>query len=145
RLGSAQKNGALRGAVLDVAAAQETGAAAPDGVGRTVAPAETSVDEQFAAAFRSWGLDVDATPESEGGARLGAEPAVVVPELIAALDGWMLERRRLNRPEAQWRRLFRIAEQMDRSERHKWLRALLVGESPPRAASAAGFVRTVPS
>src|SRR5262249_60119410 len=71
---------------------------------------------------------------------LGAEPAVVTQELIAALDGWMLERRRLKRPEAQWRRLFRVAERLDRSDRQRRLRALLVGESPPRAEVVAGLV-----
>jgi Flp pilus assembly protein TadD len=33
-----------------------------------------------------------------------------------------------------------VAEQLDRSERHRWLRALLAGESRPRAASVAGLV-----
>src|SRR4029077_8822183 len=116
------------------------GVYAPDEAGRMAAPAQPSVDEQYAAAFRRWGLDVDATAEADVVARLGAEPDAVVPELIAALDGWMLERRRLKRPEAEWRRLFRVAEQLDRGERHRWLRTLLVGESPPRAASVAGFV-----
>jgi tetratricopeptide (TPR) repeat protein len=69
----------------------------------------------------------------------------VVQELIAALDGWMLERRRLKRPEAEWRRLYRVADQLDRSQRRRWLRSLLVGASPPRAASVAGLVGTGPS
>jgi serine/threonine-protein kinase len=140
RLRQATRNGALREAVLDVAAPQEAGAYAPDEAGHMAAPAQPSVDEQYAAAFRRWGLDVDGTPEDEVVARLGAEPDAVVPEFIAALDGWMLERRRLNRPEAQWRRLFRVAEQLDRSERHRWLRTLLVEKSPPHATSVAGFL-----
>jgi serine/threonine-protein kinase len=144
RLGRAKKNRALREAVLDVAAPQEAGASALDEADRRAAPAQPSVDEQYAAAFRRWGLDVDGTPEAQVVARLAAEPDAVVGELIAALDGWMLERRRLNRPEAQWRRLFRVAEQLDRSEPHRWLRTLLVGESPPRAASVAGLVGTGP-
>jgi serine/threonine-protein kinase len=142
RLRRAKKNGALREAVLDVAAPQEAGAYAPDEAGRRAAPAQPSVDDQYAAAFRRWGLDVDGTVEAEEVARLGAEPDAVVQELVAALDGWMLERRRLKRPEAQWRRLFRVAEQLDRSEQRRWLRALLVGESPPRATSVAGLVAT---
>jgi serine/threonine-protein kinase len=142
RLGRAKANGALREAVLDVAAPQDDVADAPGESGRTAAPAQPSADEQYAAAFRRWGLDVDGTPEDEVVARLGAEPDAVVQELIAALDGWMLERRRLGRPEPAWRRLSRVAEQLDRSERRRWLRALLVGESPPRAASVAGFVAT---
>ena len=83
---------------------------------------------------------MDGTAEADVVAKLGAEPDVVVQELAAALDSWMLERRRLKRPEAEWRRLFRVAEQLDRSERHRWLRALLAGESRPRAASVAGLV-----
>jgi tetratricopeptide (TPR) repeat protein len=62
-----------------------------------------------------------------------------VQELIAALDGWMLERLRRQRPEAEWRRLFRVAERLDRSEQRRRLRALLVGESPPRAEVVAGL------
>jgi serine/threonine-protein kinase len=142
RLGRAKRNSALREAVLDMAAPQEAGADAAEEAGRLAAPAQPSVDEQYAAAFRRWGLDVDGTAEAEVVARLGAEPDAVVPELIAALDGWMLERRRRKRPEAEWRRLFRVAEQLDRSARHRWLRTLLIGESPPRAASVAGFVAT---
>src|SRR5262245_11317010 len=65
RLGRAKRNSALREAVLDVAAPQEAGADAPDEAGRRAAPAQPSVDEQYAAAFRRWGLDVDATPEAE--------------------------------------------------------------------------------
>jgi tetratricopeptide (TPR) repeat protein len=142
RLGRAKKNGALREAVLDVAAPLDTGPYAPDEPGRMAAPAQASVDEQYAAAFRRWGLDIDGTAEAEVVARLGAEPDAVVSDLIAALDGWMLERRRKKRPEAEWRRLFRVAERLDRSERRRWLRMLLVGESPPRAASVAGLVGT---
>src|SRR5262249_61423586 len=86
-----------------------------------------------------WGLDVDATTEAEVLARLCAEPDAMLPELIAALDGWMLERNRRNRTEAEWRRLFRVAEQLDRSARQRWLRTLLVGQSPPRPASVAAL------
>jgi serine/threonine-protein kinase len=142
RLGRAKNNRALLEAVLDVAVPPEAGADAPDEAGLKAAPAQPSVDEQYAAAFRRWGLDVDGTAEAEVIARLGAEPEVVVQELIAALDGWMLERRRRKRPEAEWRRLFRVAEQLDRSARHRGVRTLLVGEAPPRPASVAGLVGT---
>src|SRR5262249_20747162 len=78
--------------------------------------------------------------------RLRAEPDVVVQELIAALDSWMLERRgqlasrERKRPEEPWRRLYRIADQLDRSDRRRRLRALLVGGLPPRAEWVAGLV-----
>lgn len=137
RLNRGKKNVALREAVLDVATPEEVIRFSRDEAGRMAVSAQPSVDEQYAAAFRRWGLDVDGTPESEVLARLGAEPDAMVPELIAALDGWMLERRRRKRPEAEWRRLFRVAEQLDRSARHRWLRTLLVGEAPPRPASVA--------
>jgi Flp pilus assembly protein TadD len=103
---------------------------------------EPSVDEQYAAAFRRWGLDVDGTSEDEVVERLGKEPQVVLQELIAALDAWMMERRRRGRPEAEWRRLFRVAEQLDQNKRHGRLRAWLVPPSPMRADTVAGFVAT---
>src|SRR5262249_43470641 len=56
--------------------------------------AEPSADEQFRAAFRAWGLDVDATPTAEAARRLRARPAAVVAEVVAALDEWAAERRR---------------------------------------------------
>jgi serine/threonine-protein kinase len=139
RLERAQKNRALTEAVLDVSDLQETREYLPDAESRLVGLARLSVDEQYAAAFRRWGLDVDGTPEAEVVKRLGAEPEVVVQELIAALDNWMLERQQL-RPEGQWRRLHRVAEQLDRSDHRRRLRALLVGESPPRPESLAGLV-----
>src|SRR5262249_34212432 len=44
------------------------------------------------------------------------------------------------RPEAPWRPLFRIADQLDRSDRRCRLRALLVDGLPPRAEWVAGLV-----
>src|SRR5262245_37399059 len=138
RLERAQKNRALMEAVLDVSAPQETWTAHRDEADPLMVLAQPSADEQYADAFRRWGLDVDATAEEEVVGRLGAEPAVVVQELIAALDAWTVERRR-QRPEAEWRRLFRVAQRLDRNEQHRPLRALLVGESPPPAEVVAGL------
>jgi serine/threonine-protein kinase len=137
RLGRARKNRALLEAVLDVSAPVESSVYTHDEAGRVALPAQLSVDEQYAAAFRRWGLDVDSAAEAEAVARLSAEPPIVEQELIAALDGWMMERRRRKRPEAEWRRLFRVAEQLDRNERHRQLRALLI-EGRARAATLAG-------
>src|SRR5262249_58248850 len=106
--------------------------------GRMVRLVQPSVDEQYAAAFLRWGLDVDGTAEAEVVARLGREPDVVVQELIAGLDAWMLERRRQKRPEAQWQHLLRVAEQLDSSERHRRVRGWLHGGSPPPPGGAAG-------
>jgi serine/threonine-protein kinase len=137
RLGRAKKNRDLLEALLDVPGLQETGDFTYDKPHRMMNLAQPSLDEQYAAAFRLWGLEVDGTAEDQVVARLRAEPDAVVDELIAALDSWMLERRRRKSPEAGWRRLFRLAERLDRSERHRRLRTLLVGESPARAASVA--------
>jgi serine/threonine-protein kinase len=142
RLRRAQRNRALLEALLEVSGPQETGACTSDGTGRLLVLAQPGVDEQYAAAFRRWGLDVDRTAEAEVVARLGAEPAPVVQELVAGLDGWMMERRRQKRPEGQWRRLFRVADRLDRSARRRRLRMLLVGEAPPHAAGVAGLVGT---
>jgi serine/threonine-protein kinase len=139
RLERAKKNRALLDAVLDVSGPQETRPDTPDGAGLLRVLNLPSADEQYAAGFRRWGLDMDRMAEAEVVERLRAEPDVVVQELIAALDGWMMERRR-GRPQAQWRRLFRIAEQLDRSDRHHRLRALLVDGLPPRAEWVAGLV-----
>jgi serine/threonine-protein kinase len=54
---------------------------------------QPSADEQFAAAFRAWGLEVDRTPTAEAAARLQARPATLVTEVVAALDEWANERR----------------------------------------------------
>jgi serine/threonine-protein kinase len=137
RLERAKNRGALLKALLDVS---ETTSQRRGEVAATAAPAQPSVDEQYAAAFRRWGLDVDGTPEAEVVARLRAEPDVAVQELIAALDGWMLERRREKRPVAQWRRLFRVADRLDRSGLHRRLRALLAGGAPPRPESVTGLL-----
>jgi serine/threonine-protein kinase len=139
RLGRAQKNRDLMEAVLDVGAPQETDTYVGDKAGRLMVLAHPSVDEQYAAAFRRWGLDVDGTAEDEVVARLGTEPAVVTQELIAALDNWALERRRQKRPEAEWQRLLRVAERLDPGEEHRRLRGLLFKGSLPRAEAVAGL------
>jgi eukaryotic-like serine/threonine-protein kinase len=139
RVEQAIRNRALMEAVLDVAG-QETFNLSRETTDAVLALAQPSADEQYADAFRRWGLDVDSGAEADVVKRLGAEPLPVVQELIAALDAWMMERRRQKRPEAEWRRLFRVADRLDPSDRHRQLRAVLVGESPPYAASVAGMV-----
>jgi serine/threonine-protein kinase len=142
----AENNRTLLEALLDVSAPQEIGTQRRGEAVGAVAPAQPSADEQYAAAFRRWGLDVGSAPEDEVVARLATEPDAVVQELIAALDGWMMARRgraasrERKRPEEQWRRLNRIAETLDRTGRHRRLRALLAGGSPPRPESVAGLL-----
>jgi eukaryotic-like serine/threonine-protein kinase len=138
RLGRATRNRVLLEAVLDISAPQEGDTVARVGDGRGPA-AGPGPDQQYADAFRRWGLDVDAAPEAEAVARLRAEPDAVVAEVVAALDRWTLDRRRRTRPEAEWRRLYRVADQLDPSRRHRRLRALLAGNAPPGPASVAGL------
>jgi hypothetical protein len=108
RLVRARKNAALMAALADISAPRETRRYAPGESGRVMAVAEPSVEEQYAAAFRRWGVDVDRTPEAELVARLQQEPEPVRQEVLAGLDAWMLERRRKKAPEARWRRLVRV-------------------------------------
>jgi tetratricopeptide (TPR) repeat protein len=75
--------------------------------------AEPTADEQFAAAFRRWGLDVDGTAPSEAAALLKTRPAVVVTEVVAALDEWASEMRQQAKPKAEWQRLDDLAAALD--------------------------------
>jgi serine/threonine-protein kinase len=140
RLARANKNQALLDAVLDVLAPLETVAYFHDVAG--VTPDPPSLEEHYAAAFRRWGLDVDGTTEADMFAQLRQEPAVYQQELVAALDAWMLERRLRGSPEADWRRLLRLSDRLDRNPRNRRLRAWLVGEAPLRPDTVAGLVAT---
>src|SRR5262249_29865706 len=138
RVERAKKNHLLRQTLLDVSVPQETGSVSRGKVSRLPALGLPSVDRQYAEAFHLWGLDVDGSAEDEVVERMSAEPNVVVQEMIAALDSWMMERR--GRRGAEWHRLFRIADRLDSSERRRRLRALLAGELPPRAEWVAGLI-----
>jgi hypothetical protein len=140
RLDRARKNRTLLGAVLDVSAPQETRTYARNQAGQMLALFQPSGDEQYAAAFGDWGLDMEGTAEAEVVEQLRREPDVVLHEVIAGLDAWMMERRLLNRPEAEWRRLVRVADELDRDDRRRRLRAVLAGGSPPRVETVAGLV-----
>jgi serine/threonine-protein kinase len=139
RLERARNNRTLLDAVLDVSVSSEIPRYATERVDRILAHAQPSADEQYAAAFLRWGLDVDRVPEDEVVARLRQEPDAVIQELIAGLDAWMLERRAIRRPDAEWRRLFRVADQLDHGDRSRRLRGLLADASPRQAANAAGL------
>jgi tetratricopeptide (TPR) repeat protein len=143
RLGRARKNAALMAALADISAPRETPRYATDESGLAVAVAEPSVEEQYAAAFRRWGVDVDRTPEAELVARFQSEPEPLRQEVIAGLDAWMLERRKQKAPEARWRRLLGLAGRLDRSPVRRRLRALLSGGLPPHPTTVAGVVGTV--
>jgi tetratricopeptide (TPR) repeat protein len=108
-----------------------------------MALAQPSPDEQYAAAFRAWGWDGTGAPERLAD-RLRDQPERVVQEVLTGLDGWMLERRRAKRPEAEWRRLLQLAGRLDRSDRRWQLRAFLVGDAPPPVRGVAGLVGPAP-
>jgi tetratricopeptide (TPR) repeat protein/tRNA A-37 threonylcarbamoyl transferase component Bud32 len=70
-------------------------------------------DEEYAAAFRDYGVDLDALPVEEAAARIRRRPAVVAAELVGALDDWAAERRLRGRPVADWGKLLAVAQQAD--------------------------------
>jgi tetratricopeptide (TPR) repeat protein len=140
RLERAKKNRRLLDALLDISIPHETRSYQVDASGHMIALARPSVDEQYATAFQRWGLDVDGTEEAEVIARLGQEPDVVVQEAIAGLDGWMMDRRRRHPLEPGWRRLYRIAEQLDGQATRRQLRALLVEGAAPTPEAVAGLL-----
>jgi tetratricopeptide (TPR) repeat protein len=144
RLARAERNRALLLALLDVAAPQETRAYKSDGAGVAMPLPQPSVEEQFAAAFRRWGLDLDGTAEAEVVARLGDEPEALRQGAVAGLDAWMLERLRKKHPEGEWRRLYRLAERLDESEQRRQLRTLLVEGGAPRTEAVAGLAGVWP-
>jgi eukaryotic-like serine/threonine-protein kinase len=111
-----------------------------DAKGLLVALAEPSADEQFAAAFRDWGLDVDAVPLAEAEARLKGRPPAVVTEVVAALDQWADERRRRRQPRKEWQRVEELADALDGpNSRRRQLRAILAGGRLP-AERALGWL-----
>jgi serine/threonine-protein kinase len=116
----------LLAALLEVRGPREGPRYRTDEQGSLAELAEPSADEQFAAAFRAWGLEVNQTPIPEAAKRLGARPRAVVTEVIAALDEWASE---LRRPEVQgdWQRLVNLAQVLagETDSRRDELRALL--------------------
>jgi serine/threonine-protein kinase len=124
---AADRDRRLLTALLDVRGPREGPKFSRDARGVMVQLAEPSADEQFAAAFRAWGLDVDATPTEETAARLKGRPAQVVLEVVVALDEWASERRRRERPRAEWQRLADLATALeaDPGSKQRELRMLL--------------------
>ncbi|MHB1426482.1 MAG: tetratricopeptide repeat protein, partial [Gemmataceae bacterium] len=147
RLDRAKDNQKLLDALVDIAMPQETKSYKADASGGMMLElAEPSVEEQYVAAFRRRWPDVDVEKDAASAvvARLQEEPEAVVQGVIAGLDGWMVERRRQKRPEAEWRRLLAMVEQLDQSEPRRQLRALLIGASTPSAESVVGLLGGTP-
>jgi tetratricopeptide (TPR) repeat protein len=134
----AQKNRALLEALLDMSDTRESHAFTADDSGRTVV-ARPSMDDPFAVAFRRWGMDVDASTDEEVVARVNDEPAPVREEIIAGLDAWWQKRRLRRRPEAEWRRLLRLAAKLDHTDWRRPWRAALGGAFLPYPQGKAGL------
>lgn len=139
RLRRLQKDRALLAALRDVMVTHQPFEQISAGEKTPLVLARLDADDEYARAFRAWGLDVDGMLAEEAAAQLSAEPDAVVQEVIAALDGWMLLRLR-RRPRPDWGRLFRLAERLDGSQKRRQLRQLLVNGAPPSAAVVAGLV-----
>ena len=134
---AAQRDRRLLAALLEVRGPREGPKYSRDDKGLLTALAEPTADEQFAAAFRSWGLDVDAMLTAEAVARLKERPAAVVMEVVAALDEWASERRRQGKPRAEWQRLAELAAALDDDpgSQRRELRALVArGQLPVERA-----------
>jgi serine/threonine-protein kinase len=146
---AARKDRALLAALLDVRGPRKGPKYQSDARGAMMALAEPTADEQFAAAFRAGGLDVDNTPPAEAAALLKARPPAVVTEVIAALDEWASERRRQGKPKAEWQRLADLAALLDEepgSKRRELREILARGRLPlERALSVlSAALRPVP-
>ncbi len=139
----AEKNQELLNDLLNVVAPRETPAYVPGPNGQMLALAEPDLEEQYAGAFRRWGLDIDRKPDAEVLARLRDEPEPVRQQVIAGLDSWAVARRQ-RRVGPSWRRLLRLAGELDRSAVRRQLRALLVGRPAPRAESVVALLGAWP-
>jgi serine/threonine-protein kinase len=109
---TATKDHRLLARLLEVRGPREGPMYTRDEKDKLMVLAEPTADEQFASAFRDWGVDVDAVPAEETVKRLKARPNAVVTEVIAALDEWANQRRLDKKPEAA-RRVAELAAALD--------------------------------
>jgi superkiller protein 3 len=125
RIAAAEKNAALLAALLDVTSPRETRRYERTESGQVAAIAEPSVDEQYTAAFRHWGLDVDQASSEEVLRQLRLQPHPVREGVIAGLEAWMLHRRQSKAKVEQWQRLLRLANQLDANQSRREVRGML--------------------
>ena len=85
---------------------------------------KVDTDGAYRDAFASWGLDVDGLTTAATAGQLRSCPLEMRVEVAAALDDWALERRRMKRPAAEWRRLVALARVVDPDPWRDGLRAL---------------------
>jgi tetratricopeptide (TPR) repeat protein len=81
-------------------------------------------DRGYVRVFRSIDVDVDQLPVEQSAKHFQGWREEELIELAAALDDWAWERRRLDRPTAEWQRLVVLARAVDRDEWRGALRAL---------------------
>jgi serine/threonine-protein kinase len=79
---------------------------------------------QYRRVFADYGLDLDNLTTEEAARQLLLRPREIHIEVAAALDDWALERRRLNRPAAEWQRLVALARAVDQDAWRTALRSL---------------------
>jgi tetratricopeptide (TPR) repeat protein len=145
----ARRNAVLLADLLNVTVPQETARYTRGESGTMTALPRLSQDEQFAGAFRRWGVDIDQTPADELVARLEKEPAPVVQEVIAALDAWLVARRyqrprpRGKRHRPGWQRLVLLADKLDKDADNRELRRLLSSGEVERQAAIEGLTRVL--
>jgi len=124
KLGQAKKNVALTAAVLDVTEPREVRGYQRQEDGHLEILVQPSVNEQFVAAFRRWGVDLDGDAPREVLAKFQDVPDSVRLEMVAGLDAWALERRSQGRPEEEWRRPHELADRLDRDAARREVRQL---------------------
>jgi len=73
-----------------------------------------NADADYQAAFRHFGVDVDALTTEAAAARFASRSPEFRVELAAALDDWALERRSRKGPASDWQRLVALARALDR-------------------------------
>jgi serine/threonine-protein kinase len=88
-------------------------------------------EENYADAFRAYGIDVLELPPAQAAARLRARP--IRSALVAALDDWAVRNWRRGRSGRLWRRLTRIARLTDPNPGRNRLRAVLGKQVSRRA------------
>ncbi|MFO0798580.1 MAG: tetratricopeptide repeat protein [Gemmataceae bacterium] len=119
------RNQRLMDSLLDVTAPREPRRDADDGSGRPAEGVQKGEDEQYADAFRAWGLDPEGTDHATALARFRSEPRVVQDGVVAALDRWALVRR-LNGDTVRWQTLAKLADDLDPDEDRRQLRSLVL-------------------
>jgi Flp pilus assembly protein TadD/serine/threonine protein kinase len=90
----------------------------------------------YAAAFRAYGVDVEALPTEEAVAQLRRNPALAVA-LAGALDDWVAARRLMEEAEPRWKPLIAVARGVDPDQFRDRLRALEWAQPVPKQVLSA--------